>query len=163
MIVVGAGTKISALADIEDSVRGTRIVFGDDCVVDAFVKLKPAGGTGDVIIGDRCFLNSGVVLYSGNGIHLGNDVLVAANCTLAPVNHAFADPGRRITEQGFAPSRGGIVVEDDVWIGAGCILLDGAQVGQGSIISAGSVVASKLPPFGVYRGSPARLVERRDR
>ena len=72
------------LADLEASQRGTRLVVGAQCRIDSFVKVKPVGGRGDVVIGERCYLNSGCVLYSGNGISIGNDVLIAANCTLAP-------------------------------------------------------------------------------
>ena len=68
-------------------------------MVDSFVKIKPAGGRGDVIIGDNVFINSGCVLYSGNGIVIGNNSLIAANCVLAPTNHAFKDRGRLIQEQ----------------------------------------------------------------
>ena len=103
MLSIDPSAKISALADIEVSVRGTRIIIGARTLVDSFVKIKPAGGSGDVIIGEDCALNSGTVLYTGNGIRIGDGVLIAANCTLAPTNHAFADPERRIRDQGFQP------------------------------------------------------------
>ena len=74
----GGHLQVSALADLEPSRRGTRIVIGADCRIDSFVKIKPVGGNGDVLLGERCFLNSGCVLYSGNGIHIGDDVLIAA-------------------------------------------------------------------------------------
>jgi acyl-[acyl carrier protein]--UDP-N-acetylglucosamine O-acyltransferase len=48
--------KISRLTDIEESVRGTRIVVGAYSVIDSFVKIKPVGGTGDVIIGSNVFI-----------------------------------------------------------------------------------------------------------
>ena len=147
--------QVSPLADLERSQRGTRIVIGAECRIDSFVKIKPAGGRGDVLIGERCYLNSGCVLYSGNGIRIGNDVLIAANCTLAPVNHAFRDRDRLIREQGFGPSRGGIVVEDDVWIGANCVLLDGAVLRRGCVVAAGSLVRGELPAYSICRGTPA--------
>jgi virginiamycin A acetyltransferase len=89
-------------------------------------------------------------------VRLGRDVLVAANCTFAPVNHQFRDPSRPIRSQGFAPSRGGIVVGDDVCIGAGTVLLDGADVGSGCVIGAASLVRGRLEPFGIYGGNPLR-------
>lgn len=161
MIEIGAGTRISPLADLEDSTRGTAIVLGPDCVVDAFVKIKPVGGRGDVIIGARCYLNSGVVIYSGNGVRMGDDVLVAANCTLAPVNHEFGSRDQPISAQGFAPGRGGIVIEDDVWLGANCVVLDGAHIERGAVVGAGAVVAGRLEAYGVFRGAPAVRVGRR--
>ncbi|MEI6440766.1 MAG: DapH/DapD/GlmU-related protein [Alphaproteobacteria bacterium] len=158
MLSIDPSAKISALADIEVSVRGTRIIIGARTLVDSFVKIKPAGGSGDVIIGEDCALNSGTVLYTGNGIRIGDGVLIAANCTLAPTNHAFADPERRIRDQGFQPSRGGIVIEDDVWLGANVVVLDGAVIGRGTIVAAGAVVRGVLEPMSIYAGAPAQRV-----
>lgn len=155
MLIISPQARVSRLADIEDSSRGTRIVVEDGVVIDSFVKIKPAGGLGDVVIGAGSVINSGCVLYTGNGIRMGRDVLVAANCTFAPANHAFGDLDRPIRSQGFQPSRGGIVIEDDVWIGANCVLVDGVVIGRGSVIGAGSVVRGVLPPFCIAFGTPA--------
>jgi len=146
--------KISPLADIEDSVRGSRIVIGDGSSVDSFVKFKPAGGTGDIVIGERCTINSGCVLYTGNGIKIGNDVAIAANCTFAPVNHAFERKDMLIREQRFAESKGGIIIEDDVWIGAGCVLLDGTILRKGCVIGAMSLVRGEVAAYTINAGNP---------
>ena len=161
LITIHPSAWVSPLADLEASTRGTRVVIGADCRIDSFVKIKPAGGIGDVVLGDRCYLNSGCVLYSGNGISIGNDVLIAANCTLAPVNHAYRDRQRLIREQGFGLSRGGIVIEDDVWIGANCVLLDGAVLRRGCVVAAGSLVRGELPAYSICRGTPAVPVDER--
>ena len=149
-------------ADLEASQRGTRIVIGADSCIDSFVKIKPAGGSGDVLIGNRCFINSGCVLYSGNGICIGNDVLIASNCTLAPVNHSFYDRNKIIATQGFQPSRGGILIENDVWIGANCVILDGAILREGCVVGAGSLVRGELPSYSICRGTPAQMVDERN-
>jgi virginiamycin A acetyltransferase len=148
--------RISRLADIEESTRGTRFVIGAGSVIDSFVKVKPAGGIGDIVIGERVTINSGCVLYSGNGIVIGNDVAIAANCVLAPVNHAFMERERLIRNQRFQPSRGGIVIEDDVWIGAGCVLLDGAILRRGAVIGAMSLVRGEVPAYAIQAGNPLR-------
>ena len=158
MIEIAATAKVSHLADIEDSVRGTRIVIGAHTVVDSFVKFKPAGGSGDVVIGEWCVINSGCVLYTGNGITIGNQVAIAANCTFAPVNHEYRDRNRPIREQGFLPSKGGIIIEDDVWIGANCVLLDGCVLRRGSVIGAGAVVRGEIEAYSVNAGQPMRVV-----
>ena len=153
--------RVSTLCDIEASVRGSRITIGARTVVDSFVKFKPAGGLGDVLIGEDCVVNSGCVLYTGNGIEIGRNVAIAANCVFAPVNHAFADAGRLIRSQGFQASRGGIVIEDDVWIGAGCVVLDGARIGRGAVIGAMSLVRGTVEPYTIHVGNPLRCVGRR--
>lgn len=158
MLIADPAATISPLADIEPSVRGSRVVVAAGAAIDAFVKVKPAGGSGDVTIGPGSVINSGCVLYTGNGIAIGADVLIAANCTLAPANHEFRDPDRTIRTQGFMPSRGGIVIEDDVWIGANCVLLDGAIVRRGAVVAAGSVVRDERPAFSISAGVPAKTI-----
>jgi acetyltransferase-like isoleucine patch superfamily enzyme len=154
VIEIAATARVSPLADIEDSVRGSRIVVGAGSVIDSFVKIKPTGGSGDLVIGARSVVNSGCVLYTGNGIRIGDHVAIAANCTFAPVNHAFRDRSRLIAEQGFLPSRGGIVIEDDVWIGANCVLLDGAVLRRGCVVGAGSLVRGEVAAYTVNAGNP---------
>lgn len=153
--------KVSKHADIEDSTRGTRIVIGADSAVDSFVKFKPAGGEGHVMIGERVIINSGCVLYTGNGIKIGNDVAIAANCVFAPVNHAYEDKNRLIREQRFQPSKGGIIIEDDVWIGAGCVILDGAILRRGCVIGAMSLVRGEVPAYHIYGGNPMQKLGER--
>jgi len=154
VIKIHPTARVSTLADIEDSQRGSLIEIGENSMVDSFVKIKPVGGTGDLIVGNRSSINSGCVLYTGNGIRIGNNVAIAANCTFAPVNHAFASKDKPIIEQGFLPGKGGIIVEDDVWIGANSVLLDGAVVRRGCVIGAGSIVRGELESYGVYVGQP---------
>ena len=155
MLIISPTAKISPLADIEDSTRGTKIEVGDGAVIDAFVKIKPAGGTGDVIVGPGTYINSGCVLYTGHGIRIGANVLIAANCTLAPTNHEIRDRTRLIREQGFSPSRGGIIIEDDVWVGANSVVLKGVKLDRGSIIGAGSVVTKTVADGQTVVGNPA--------
>lgn len=146
--------RVSAMADIEASTRGTRISVGAHSMIDSFVKIKPAGGEGDVTIGTHVYINSGCVLYTGNGVTIGNNVAIAANCVFAPVNHAYADKDHLIREQRFLPSKGGIIIEDDVWIGAGCVLLDGAVIRKGAVIGAMSLVRGEIPAYTVWAGNP---------
>ncbi len=157
-IQIADSARVSPLADIEDSLRGTRIVVGAHSVIDSFVKVKPAGGSGDLFIGEHVVINSGCVLYTGHGIRIGNHVAVAANCTFAPVNHAYKEKSRLIREQGFLNSKGGIVIEDDVWIGANCVLLDGAILRRGCVLGAGSVVRGELAAYTIYAGQPLVVV-----
>lgn len=158
MIEIHSSAKISLLADIEDSIRGSRIQIGENSVVDSFVKIKPAGGLGDLIIGDHVVINSGCVLYTGNGIRIGNNVAVAANCTFAPVNHSYGFRDKLICEQGFLPSKGGILIEDDVWIGANCVLLDGSILRRGCVVGAGSIVRGELEKYSIYVGQPLKKI-----
>lgn len=157
MRLISNSASISPLCDLESSSRGSTLAVGEHSMIDAFVKVKFAGGSGDIQLGHHVHVNSGTVIYSGNGVTIGNNVLIAANCTFAPVNHAYKDREKLIQEQGFLPSKGGIVIEDDVWIGAGCVILDGTYIRRGAVIGANSLVRGTLEAYGVYAGNPLRL------
>ena len=161
MIEIDPTAIVSKLTDIEDSVRGSRVVVMAGARIDSFVKIKMAGGLADVIIGKNVQINSGTVIYSGNGVTIGAGSMIAANCTLAPVNHAYERADLTISEQRFPPGRGGIIIEEDVWIGAGTVLLDGAVVRRGCVIGAQSLVRGETQPYGVYVGNPLRLIKLR--
>jgi virginiamycin A acetyltransferase len=154
MHVISETARISPLCDLETSEKGSKIVIGENCMIDAFVKMKFAGGTGDIIIGDNSYLNSGVVIYSGHGVLIGNWVLIAANCTLSATNHEFASKDITIFDQRFKPSRGGIIIEDDVWIGANTVILDGTIIRKGAVIGAGSIVKGEIESYSINVGNP---------
>ena len=58
-------------------------------------------------------------------------------------------------------SKGGVIIEDDVWIGTGAIIVDGVSVGQGAVIGAGSVVTKNVEPYAIVVGNPAREIGKR--
>ena len=158
MLLISPSAKISKLAEIEDSVRGTRIVIEDDVVIDSFVKIKPVGGSGDIRIGRNSFINSGTVIFSGNGVDIGESVLIAPHCTIAPVNHQYKKRDLSIRQQGFLPSKGGAKIERDVWIGANSVILDGAHLREGCVIGAGSLVDGAVAPYSINVGNPLRCI-----
>lgn len=159
MKVISNSARISRLADIEDSCKGSKVSVGENAFIDSFVKIKFSGGIEDIIIGNGSYINSGTVIYSGNGVTIGENVMIAANCTLAPTNHKYSDKNIRIINQGFMKSKGGIIIEDDVWIGANTVILDGARIRKGVVIGAHSLVRDiELEEYGVYVGNPLKLI-----
>jgi acetyltransferase-like isoleucine patch superfamily enzyme len=120
-----------------------------------FRQLPQAG----ITIGQNCFLGEYNVIRGQGGVRLGNDVYTGPMVKIVAVNHVYSDPDRPIREQGITAR--GIVIEDDVWIGAGATIVDGVTVGQGSIIGAGSVVTGDIPPYSIAVGIPAKVVKDR--
>lgn len=153
--------KIAASSSIEVSSRGTDTIIGENSVIDDYVKIKHVGGSGDIKIGNQVYINSGCVLYSGNGIQIGNNVLIGPNCNIVPSNHNFSSDDIPIREQGFQESKGGVVIEDDVWLGAGVTLLDGTVIREGCVIAANSLVIGEAERFSVYAGVPAKKIKSR--
>lgn len=158
MIEIHPTAFVSSLADLESSSKGSRVVIGLNVYIDSFVKFKAAGGSGDILIGAGTQINSGCVLYIGNGISIGENVSIAANCVLAPTNHNYESSARYIQSQGFKKSKGGIQIGNDVWIGALTAVLDGARIGDGCVVGASSLVREVLDDFCVYVGNPLRKI-----
>jgi virginiamycin A acetyltransferase len=152
---------VSPDARIHRSERGTRIVIGAHTRIYDFVVIRAVGGTGDVIIGEHCYINPHCTLYSGSGIRFGDYVLVGPGCCVVPANHAVDRADIEIRKQGFMPSKGGVVVENDVWIGAHCVLLDGTHIESGAVVAAGSVVSGRLAGRSIWGGNPCRLIRAR--
>jgi acetyltransferase-like isoleucine patch superfamily enzyme len=98
------------------------------------------------------------VLRGQGGITIGDRVYSSPFVQLVAVNHVFSDPGRSFVEQGITAQ--GIVVEDDVWIGAGAIITDGVRIGRGAVIAAGAVVTQDVAPHTIVAGVPARQVRK---
>ena len=161
MLEISKDCSISNLADIEDSSRETKIIIKEGVFIDSFVKIKPVGGMGDIYIGKNTYINSGTVIYSGNGVRIGNGVLIAANCTIAPVNHEYIEKDKTIYNQRFMSSKGGIIIEDDVWIGANSVILDGSIVRKGCVVGAGAIVREELEEYGIFVGNPLRMIKKR--
>ena len=74
--------------------------------------------------------------------------------------HVFDDLEQPISKQGL--TKKGIKIHNDVWIAANCVILDGVEIGEGSIIAAGSVVAKNVPPYSVVAGIPAKVIKNRE-
>lgn len=149
---------ISPDARITASVRGTKIKIGEHTHVFEFVSIRAVGGVGDMVVGQHCHINPGCVIYTGNGIQIGDHVLLASGVMLMPTNHAYERRDIAIRHQGFLPSKGGIIIEDDVWIGSNSVVLDGAVIRKGAIIAAGSVVRGEIPAYEIWGGVPAKKI-----
>jgi acetyltransferase-like isoleucine patch superfamily enzyme len=110
---------------------------------------------GQIRIGDNCSLNQFSVVFGLGGLTIGNGVRIGTHTVIIPSNHNFDRTDIPIFKQG--ETMNGIVIEDDVWIGANCTICDGVVIGEGTVIGAGSVVTRSISPFSVAFGSPARV------
>jgi acetyltransferase-like isoleucine patch superfamily enzyme len=116
---------------------------------------------GSIYLEDYCNISANCMLLSETEIRLGQYCFLAGQCYLvAGGNHAFDDTSVPIM---FQPSysKGGIAIGEDVWLGAGVIVLDGANVGKGTVVGAGAVVTEPLPEYCIAVGSPAKKLKDR--
>jgi acetyltransferase-like isoleucine patch superfamily enzyme len=93
-------------------------------------------------------------LAERGNITIGDRVSIAPRVTLVTSSHPNQSRIR-----GFAPvAQGAIVIEDDAWLGAGCVVLPGVRIGRGAVVGANSVVHQDVPSLHVVAGQPARTV-----
>lgn len=112
---------------------------------------------GFIHIGLNGYVAPQAILRGDGGLEIGDNVLISPQVVLMAANHIFADRSVPINQQG--ESREGIIIEDDVWIGAGVKVLDGVRIGKGVVIGAGAVVTHDIPPYTVAVGVPARVIK----
>lgn len=108
--------------------------------------------------GNKVFFNYNCVVLDVAPVHIGNNVFFGPAVQIYTVNHPIAAKARNTLIEQALP----IVIEDDVWIGGGAILLPGITVGKGSVIAAGALVNKDVPAGVVAGGSPCRVLNRID-
>jgi acetyltransferase-like isoleucine patch superfamily enzyme len=152
---LGTGNRIHTTVSFDTSLGGKISVGSDNEILNGCL-LMTYGGS--ITIGNNCSINPYTILYGhGEGLIIGNNVLIAGHCLIIPANHVFSRTDLPINRQGTSSK--GIVIGDDVWIGAGCQILDGVTIGQGAIVAAGSVVNKNVTPFSIVGGVPASLIK----
>jgi len=142
---------------------GNNVTFysqNDDYHMNMFAGVKLiADRPGALIkIGDNTRIN-GSCIHAWKSVIIGNNCLVAANVNIMDSNGhpvSMNNPSERIMIHDQAEP---IVIEDNVWIGCNSIILKGVTIGEGSIVSAGSVVIDDVPARSIVRGNPAIVVK----
>jgi acetyltransferase-like isoleucine patch superfamily enzyme len=109
-------------------------------------------------IGCNSLVGEYSVIRGQGGVEIGDRVYTSPFTQIIAVNHVFDDPSRPFVDQGITAE--GIVIEDDVWLGAGAVITDGVRVGQGAVVAAGAVVTRDVPPYTVVGGVPARIIKK---
>lgn len=131
----------------------------DECGQDVNIEHGAWFGSGrGVSLGDRSAIGMDALVIGP--LVVGRDVMMGPRCILLASSHDSTSVDQAMSMQGFKADQP-IVIEDDVWLGAGVVVLPGRRIGRGSIVGAGSVVAADVPPYSVAVGNPARVV--RDR
>lgn len=131
----------------------TIVMHGAVLHVYNFRDLPQAG----ITIGRNSLIGEYTVIRGQGGVTIGDRVYTSPFTQIIAVNHVFDDPARPFVEQGITAE--GIVIEDDVWLGANVVVTDGVRIGRGAVVAAGAVVTKDVPPHTVVAGVPARPIK----
>lgn len=149
--------------------KGCRLYIGDGVTLNSRnkgyhinmhspVKLFADRPGAEIRIGDNTRIH-GTCIHSYQSVTIGNNCLIAANCQIfdgSGHDLSFPNVENRIHTGGTSKP---VKIEDNVWIGANSIILPGVTIGNGSIISANSVVVKDIPPMVLAGGNPAVILK----
>ena len=124
------------------TLNGGKITFGNKCAIRANSEVRANGCS--IIFGNNCFVNKNCMIVAHKGVVFEDNVTIGPGCYI--FDHDHGKNGIYISKQ--------IVLEKNVWVGAGSIILKGVTVGHDSIIAAGSIITRDVAPY-------SRVIQRR--
>lgn len=168
-IVLGAGLEIDK-KPIVDIHRDAKLLIGDNVTINSnnyryhvnmysACKLMADKPDAMIDIGDNTRIH-GSCIHAHKKITIGKNCLIAANCQIIDGNAhelSFPDVSNRINTRSEGKE---VIIEDNVWLGTGVVVLPGVKIGAGSVISANSVVHKDIPAMVVAGGNPITIIKR---
>ncbi|MPV61454.1 transferase [Burkholderia sp. HI2761] len=141
-----------------DDAADVRALFGEligTQVDDGFVLIPPFHATGGagMKLGRNVFVNQNCTFYDLGGLEIGDDVMIGPNVSLITSGHPV-EPSRRRDCVVAKP----IVIERNVWIGAGATIIGGVTIGENAVVAAAAVVTRDVPANALVGGNPARII-----
>jgi acetyltransferase-like isoleucine patch superfamily enzyme len=140
------------------------IIIGDNVTLDGKSNIAFAARFSDqptLQIGDNTGIGHGCSFTIGKLISIGRNCTLSGEITIMDSNGHDADPAARSARKPPKPEDiRPVIIRDEVWIGRQCLIFPGVKIGEGSVISAGSVVRTHVPPYSVVAGNPARVMFR---
>jgi maltose O-acetyltransferase len=113
----------------------------------------------NIHIGDHVYLNVQCTILDCNEVRIGHHVMIGPVVQIYTAAHLLEAEARI---QGWEVAEP-IVIEDNVWLGGGAILLPGVTIGRNAVVGAGAVVSRSVPANTVVAGNPARVIREIDR
>lgn len=143
------------------SLRGSDkeiIQIGNGVLIGRGSQIKARAGS--IYIDDFANISSRCFIGSTSKVYIGKYCLFAGNCYIGGIQHGFDRSDVPIVQQKL-DMKGGITIEDDVWLGANVVVNDGVTIGKGAVVGAGSVVTKDIPDYKIAVGVPAKVVKSR--
>lgn len=145
--------------DLEIIELGERVSIGAYSEIIVFRRTKHSSLEGRLTLGDGVVISTGVNLRAAGGaIRVGAGSAISQHCVVVAANHRL-EPGTARIHTAWDEACCGVEIGMNVWIGAGCIVLPGAHIGDNAVIAAGSVVRGEVPAGELWGGVPAKYIK----
>lgn len=115
----------------------------------------------EIIIGDNCNIGSQSHITAIHKIVMGNNVLTGPRVLITDNAHGDSTKQTMDIAPIYRPlhSKGPVIIEDNVWIGEGAMIMPNVHIGRGAIIACNSVVTTDIPAYSIVAGSPAKIIK----
>jgi len=156
MARAGAFIRYPVEGEVLEALDQGRLVVGEGTLLEpgCWLTLAPEAR---IEIGSGCFLNRNTMLAAMERIEIGDHVMFANNCFVGDADHAYDDPDKPVTHQGFV-ARGPVRIGSNCWFGVNCVVTGGGGIGERRVVGANSVVTPNLPRGGIAAGAPAKVL-----
>lgn len=121
-------------------------------------RLCPCNEGAEILIGQNTTVGYNTNIFSSKKITIGDDCMIAANVYIVDSDHGTARNQLMNNQENITDE---IIIENDVWLGAGAVILKGSYISKGCVIAANSVVKGRLEPYGIYGGIPVKKISER--
>ncbi len=148
-------TVLDGVHILNNSKISGKVTLYSNVYIHENVQIRAFGNA--ISVGENTTLNRNSCVLTN--VTIGANCSIASNVVIVGSNHNYADRLRLIKQQGMSSK--GIVIDDDVWIGANVTILDGVHIGKGSVIAAGAVVNKNVDSYAVVGGVPAKVIKER--
>lgn len=147
---IESGTKVCPLTEFPSRLT---IQFSHGVRIRSGVVFQ---GSGCVTVGPRTMIGHYSIIGCNQRVSIGSDVLIASSVSIRDTDHGTVDVTSPINTQGIVTSP--VVIEDDVWLGHGVVVLRGVTIGRGAVVGANAVVTTDIPPYAIAIGVPAKVI-----
>ena len=134
------------------------IRIGSNVLCENYVRLT-VGVKGKLEIGDNVYIGLFSVITAFDHITIGDNSMIASHVQILDFDHGIA---RHQLMRKQPERKKAISIGNDVWIGAGAVILKGVNIGDGVVVGAGSVVDKDIPPYSIVAGVPAKIIKQRE-
>ncbi len=128
-------------------------LFGNKVYVFGMYKV---GNSKNIRMGNNTKINYGVYIQGRYNVEIGENVVLSARCMIFD---SGLDVKQMLLTDRLPHIKSYVKIEDNVWVGAGAIILPGVTIGHHSVIAAGSIITKDVPPYSLYGGNPGRIIK----